>query len=213
METKLVCLSLAACLLASCEKSESTANPDSTSSKKLQMEARVEPPTLAEKPAPEASVPTDAPQVESSPEPLTPEQTIAGYHSNGIAGVPKDVADGILRKSTRAESPEEQLRFITEQSEAWRRINGFNETVNDIPDHMKRFPLEKLSTKHGDSWKDMATELDEQVAASKKVMELRLKGIPGMSPDESHDLIIQAIEKHGADYKAILSIAEQSARK
>jgi hypothetical protein len=78
---------------------------------------------------------------------------------------------------------------------------------------MRTALLEKLSMKHGESWKDMVPELDEQVAASARVMELRLKGIPGMSPDESQDLIIHALEKHGSDYKAILSIAEQSAGK
>ncbi len=59
----------------------------------------------------------------------------------------------------------------------------------------------------------MVPELDEQIAASARVMEFRLKGIPGLSPDESQDLIIEAIEKHGPDYKAILSVIDQSAGK
>jgi hypothetical protein len=56
----------------------------------------------------------------------------------------------------------------------------------------------------------MVPELDEQVAASVRVMEIRLNGIPGMSPDESQDLLIKALETHGPDYKTILSIAGQS---
>jgi hypothetical protein len=59
----------------------------------------------------------------------------------------------------------------------------------------------------------MVPEIEEQIAASRKVMEFRMKGIPGMSADESHDLMIQAIERYGADYKSILSIAEKSAKK
>ena len=58
-----------------------------------------------------------------------------------------------------------------------------------MPDHMKLVLLEKLSKKHGESWMDMVPEVDEQLAASAKVMELRLNGIPGMSPDESQDLL------------------------
>ena len=78
---------------------------------------------------------------------------------------------------------------------------------------MKPALLERLSKKHGGSWKDVTTELDEQVAASVRVMELRLNGIPGMSPDESQDLFIKALETYGPDYKTILSIADQNARK
>jgi hypothetical protein len=42
---------------------------------------------------------------------------------------------------------------------------------------------------------------------------IRLIGTPGLSPDGSQDLLTRALEKHDLDYKAILSIADQSTRK
>lgn len=142
-----------------------------------------------------------------------PEKMIEKFRSEGITGIPKDVVDAIIRKSEHAENAEEQLSIINDEAAAWRRIDGFKENEIVMPDHMKRSLLEKLSAKHGDAWAEMAFELDEQIAASTKLDELRANGIPGMTPDESQDLIIQALEKHGADYKAILALANQSAKK
>ena len=138
---------------------------------------------------------------------------IEKFTSSGIARIPKDVSDKIIADATKTGASEDQVNIITQQAAAWHHINKFKEDATDIPDHMRMALLEKLATKHGDSWINMVPELDEQVAASAKVMELRLKGIPGMSPDESQDLIIKAIEKYGSDYKAILTVAEQSAKK
>jgi hypothetical protein len=218
MQIKFTILALAACLFASCDKGGKTTESDSPSSKKPQVENRTSAPTNKEKTAQAANDPTSGNPADTAPAaassaPPTPEQMIARFKSDGIAGVPKDVADTIIEKATRDKTPEEQVRFITEQSAAWQHINRFTESINNIPDHMKRMLLERLSTKHGDSWKDMAIELDEQVAASAKVDELRAKGISGMTPDESQDFIIQALEKHGPDYKTIVSIADQSAGK
>ena len=145
-------------------------------------------------------------------ETLTAGQMLETFNSNGIARIPGYVSDQILADATSAGTPEDQVRFITEQSAAWHRINGFKESTDGIPEHMKMALIESLSRKHGNSWKDMIPDLDEQVAASVKVDELRSKGIPGMTPDESQDLIIEALEKYGPDYKRILSIANQSAR-
>lgn len=149
---------------------------------------------------------------DASWETLTAEQMFETFNSNGIARIPSYVSDQILADATSAGPSEDQVRFITEQSAAWHRINGFKESINGIPEHMKKALIENLSRKHGNSWKDMIPELDEQVAASVKVDELRLIGIPGMTPDESQDFLIHALEKHGPDYKRILSIANQSAR-
>jgi hypothetical protein len=237
MEMKLACLSLAAFILASCDKSGTAANPDDTSPEKPRVENRVEAPAgaartkprLRDAPdartgsaiAPPARQPVDASMIrpagtapeDSSWETLTAEQRIGNFNSSGIARMPEDISDKILRDATSAGTPEDQVHFITQQAAAWHHINEFKEGINDIPDHMKLALLESLARKHGDSWKDMVPELDEQVAASVRVMELRLKGIPGMSPDESQDLLINAMEKHGSDYKTILSIANQSAGK
>lgn len=78
---------------------------------------------------------------------------------------------------------------------------------------MRMMLLERLSNNHGDSWHDMPPEIDEQVAASAKVDELCANGILGMTSEESHDIIIKVIEKHGPDYKAILTVAGESAAK
>ena len=237
MKAKLACLSLAACAFASCEKSETKANPDDTSSRKPRMENRAEAPTIAEKPAParrdapEANTsraidppishPVDASMIrptgtasdDTSWPSLTAEQKIEKFNSSGITRIPKDVSDPILADATNVGSAEDQVRFITEQAAAWHHINGFRESIHAIPDHMKMALLERLSKKHGSSWKDMAPELDEQIAASVKVDALRSEGIPGMSPDESQDFLIKAIEKYGPDYKAILAAANQNANK
>ena len=218
MKVKHACLLLVACLSASCDKSKTTAKAGSISSNTNQVESRDEVPTNRETPAqgaitPSADIPTGTARADASSAPPTPEQMIANFKSDGIAGIPKDVADTILAKSSSAATPEEQVRFITEQSAAWQHIEQFKDSTNGMPDHMRRMLIERLSTKHGDSWKNMANELDEQVAASTKVSELRLKGIPGMTPEETNDLIIGAMEQHGPDYKTILSIAEQSIRK
>lgn len=237
MKVKVACLSLTVIAIASCDKSRDKANPDDTSSKGPQIENRAGAPTIAEKPAPGRSEARDASTRNAIDPPishpvdasmirpagtaledgawgaLTIEQRIEKFNSSGIAHVPKDVSDKILSDSTSAPNSEDQLLFITQQAAAWHHINEFKEAINDIPDHMKLSLLERLSKKQGDSWKDMATELDEQVAASVRVMELRLNGIPGMLPDESQDLFINALEKYGPDYKIILSIADQNARK
>jgi len=145
-------------------------------------------------------------------ETLTAEQMLEKFNSNGITNIPRYVSEQILADATSAGTPEDQVRFITEQSAAWHHINGFKESTDGIPEHMKMALLENLSRKHVNSWKDMIPELDEQVAASDKVAELRSKGIPGMTPDESQDFFIHALEKYGPDYKRILSAANQSAR-
>jgi hypothetical protein len=231
MKIKLTCLSLSVFLFSSCDKSGTAGKPESTSSNKPQIENRAEAPTTAEKPAavanpritndPPLSHPVTVEMIraagttadDGSWESLTAEQRIEKFKSSGIAHLPKYVSDKILGDATKADNPEDQVNFIYQQAAAWHHINEFKESINDIPDHMKVTLLERLSKKHGASWKDVTTELDEQVAASVRVMELRLNGIPGMSPDESQDLIISALEKHGPDYKTILTIADQSAKK
>jgi hypothetical protein len=236
MQNKLTCLSLAALVFASCDKSGTKAAPDESSSKKPQLENRTHAPTIAEKTAPaqhdapDANIrkpidppishPVDASMIrpagtvpEDAWDTLTAEQMIGKFNSSGIARMPKDISDKILADASSAASPEDQVHYITRQAAAWHRINEFKEGVNGMPDHMRMALLERLSMKHGDSWLNMVPELDEQIAASAKVMELRLNGIPGMSPDESQDLLIKALEQYGPDYKTILSIANQSASK
>lgn len=237
MKAKLACLSLAVFVFASCNKSGEKANPDETSSKTPQMENRADAPTIAEKPAhgrsdaPDASTrntidppishPVDASMIrpagtaagDASWERLTAEQRIEKFNSSGIARIPKNISDKILGDASNADTPENQVLFITQQAAAWHHINKFKEDVAGIPEHMRMTLLERLSMKHGASWKDMVPELDEQVAASARVDELRVNGIPGMSPDESQELLINALEKYGPDYKTILSIADQNARK
>jgi hypothetical protein len=234
MQMKPTSLALAACLLASCGKTQTKDKADGTSSQEPRIETRAEAPRTAENPpparsesagdggiVPPAKYPDDATMIrpvgttpdDASWEALTPEQKIEKFKSNGIARMPRHVSEPILAEATRAAAPEDQFHIITEQSTAWHKINGFMEDIGGIPDHMKTALLERLSKKHGSSWKDMIPELDEQLAASVKVDELRMKGIPGMSEDESHELFIKAIEKYGPDYKAILATANQSAKK
>jgi hypothetical protein len=233
MKAQIACLSLAAFAFASCEKSGEKTNSDNTQAKRPQVEHRANAPTIAEKTAPArrhtpdantiappASHPVDASMIrpagtapdDGSWETLTAEQMLEKFNSNGIYRIPKYVSEQILADATSAGTPEDQVRFITEQSAAWHHINGFKKSTDGIPEHMKMALIESLSKKHGNSWKDMIPELDEQVAASDKVAELRSKGIPGMTPDESQDFFIQALGKYGPDYKRILSIANQSAR-
>jgi hypothetical protein len=232
MKTQLACLSLAALAFTSCDKSGTKTNPDDTSSKEPQLKTRADRPDIAEKPAsapraapaantidPPISRPVDVSMIrpagttpeDASWETLTAGQKIEKFHSSGIAQMPKDVSDKIITDATNAVTPEEQLQFIIQQSAAWHHINQFKEDTSDIPDHMRMALLERLATKHGESWKDMVPELDEQVAASAQVMKLRMDGIPGMTADESQDFIINALEKYGPDYKTILSVANQSA--
>ncbi len=237
MKAKLTCLSLAVFAFASCDKSETTAKPDDTSSKKPQTETRADAPTIAEKPAPTRS---DLPDIntgntidppiihpataemirpagtapeDTSWETLTAEQRIEKFTSSGITRMPKNISDKILVDASKAGAPEDQVNIITQLAAAWHHINQFKEDAVGIPDHMRMTLLERLAAKHGDSWMDMVPDLDEQVAASVRVDEFRSNGIPGLSPDESQDIIIKAIEKYGPDYKTILSIAEQSAKK
>jgi hypothetical protein len=237
MKSKLACLSLAAFACAACDKSETKAKPEHTSSRQPGVETRADAPTIAEQTAPAPSdapdagvrIPTDPPLAhpvspamirpagttpdDTSWETLTAEQKVGKLTSNGIARMPKDISDKILADATKTGAPEDQLNLITRQAAAWHHINRFREDSLGIPDHMRMALLDKLATKHGDSWMNMVPELDEQVSASAKVSELRDKGIPGLSPDESQELIINAIDKYGADYKAILAVAEQSAKK
>lgn len=234
MKTKLACLTLATFVFASCDKSETAAKPDDASSKKPQTENRTAAPAIAEKPAP-ARPDTPAPNIIDPPlshpvtaemikpagtapddtswETLTAEQKIEKFNAKGITRMPKDVSDKLLANATSAGTAEIQVQFITQQAAAWHQINEFKLGVNDIPEHMRMSLLEKLSAKHGNSWRDMVPELEEQMAASRKVMDLRLNGIPGMSADESQDLFIKAMEQYGSDYKTILSVAEQNAKK
>jgi len=236
MQTKLACLSLAALAFASCDKSGTKVTPDDSSSKKPQMETRAGTPTIAEKPAParhdlpdsSTRKPIDPPIIHpddasmirpagTAPgdawDSLTAQQMIDKFNASGIARIPKDISDKILTEASKNGTAEDKVQIITRQAAAWHHINGFKEGVNDMPEHMRLTLLERLATKHGDSWMNMVPELDEQVAASVKVMELRLNGIPGMSPDDSQELLINALEKHGPEYKTILSIANQSAGK
>ena len=237
MKANLACLSLTVFVFSSCDKSGEKDNSDKTSSKSPQLENRAGATTIAETPAagrsdardantrntidPPISHPVDASMIRpagaalegASWDGLTIEQRIEKFNSSGISHIPKDLSDKILSDATTAPNPADQLQFITQQAAGWHHINEFKEAINDIPEHMKLSLVERLSKKHGGSWKDMATELDEQVAASVRVMELRLNGIPGMSPDESQELLIKALEKYGPDYKTILSTADQNVRK
>lgn len=237
MKTQLVCLSITAIALASCDNSQSKATPDDKSTQKPRMETRTETPAMAEKPAPAASdasatntrntippplshtfgaesIRPAGPARDDGPwESLTPEQKIEKFRSSGIARMPKDISDKILANASKVGAPRDQVNRITQEAVAWHRINSFRENSSDrMPDHMKSALLEKLGEKHGHSWLEMVPELEEQVAANIRVDNLRTNGIPGLSRDESEDIIIQAIEKFGPDYKAILSFAEQSAK-
>lgn len=237
MKTRLACLSLAAFVFASCDKSGTKTNPDDASSKKSQTENRADAPTNTEKPAPARpdapasntrntidppiGSPADASMIrpagsatkDDSWETLTAEKRIEKFNSSGISRMPKNVSDKILADASKAGAPEDQVNIITQQAAAWHRINQFKVDAMGIPEHMRMTLLERLFTKYGDSWMSMVPELDAQVAASIRVDEFRTQGIPGLSPDESQDIIIKAIEKYGPDYKAIISVAEQSARK
>jgi hypothetical protein len=238
MQNKLTCLSLAALLFASCDKSETKTSPGESSSKKPQVETRAETPAIAEKttPAPpDSPAPSTIPNIIDPPlsypvtaemirpagtaptdapwETLTPEERIAKFNSSGIARIPKDISDKIIADAAKAETADLKISIISQQAAAWHHINHFKEDSVAIPDHVRMALLEKLMAKHGDAWINMVPELDEQVAASARVDELRANGIPGLSADESQDIIIKAIERYGADYKAILSVAERSAKK
>jgi hypothetical protein len=149
---------------------------------------------------------------DTSWEKLPAARKIEMFNSNGISRIPRHVSESILADAARNGAAEDQVSHIANQSAAWHHINAFREN-SPIPDHMRMALLEQLSQKHGSSWIDMMPELNEQVAASAKVDELRTNGIPGMNPDESQDLIILALEEHGPDYKAILSFVEQRAGK
>ncbi len=236
MKTQITCLSFAAFLFASCDKSQSKAKPDDTSSRNPRMETGAAAPTNTEEPAPaqrDSSAdntrrPIDPPlshpvtaeiirPAGTGPDDhawksFTPEQKIEKFNSSGIARTPKNISDKILANVSKDTPPQDQFNIITQQAASWHRINYFKEN-HSMPDHLKAALLEKLVAKHGDSWIDMLPELDEQIAASIRVGEFRLNGIPGLSPDETHELMIKAIEDHGCDYKTILSIAEQAARK
>lgn len=215
MKPGFACLSFAAFALVSCDKSREQTQPAGTSTPpKTQVETKaavpkITPPTA---PAQNASPQGGAPAKQAS-EPLTAEQTIATYKSNGIPGIPRHISDKILADAAKTESYDDQLNIITQQTAAWRHINTFSESDGPIPEHMRRMLLERLYSKHGDSWINMVPELDEQIAASAKVDQLRANGIPGLSEDESQELIISAMVKYGPDYKAIVAFAEQAAKK
>jgi hypothetical protein len=228
---KSTCLTLATCLIASCGKNESKTRPAEASSRKTRTENRVDAPVVARETTPAANAssvidppishPVDAMMIrpagtvsgDTSWDLLTAEQRIEKFKSSGISRVPKDVSDKILAAAAAADSPEQQLLFITGQAAAWHHINNFKESEAGPPQHMKTALLERLAVKHDKSWMDMMPELEEQLAASIKVTEMRVNGIPGMTLDETHDLLMNAIEKYGPDYKTILAIAEQSAGK
>ena len=235
MKTQITSLSLAVFVFASCEKSPSKAKPDDTSSKNPRIETGAAAPTITEKPAhrdssadntrmpidPPLSHPVTAEVIRpagTAPddrawESLTPEQRIEKFNSNGIARIPKAISTKILADASNSVPPQEQLDIITQQAVAWHRINHFMEESYSMPEHMKKALFEKLVAKHGDAWVNMLPELEGQIAASIRVDEFRSKGIPGLTPDETHELMIKAIEDHGCDYKTILSIAEQAAKK
>lgn len=234
MKIQIAFISVAALALLSCDKNKpKTGSADSTT-EAARGENRVAPPAIAREhsvsrqgPALSGSRDTTghpiirqdedprilpegtAPQDEGW-EKLTAKEQIEMFNSKGIAGMPQQVSRKILADASQAESPEAQLGIINQQSAAWRHIHSFSENDTMIPEHMRRMLLEKLEDKHGESWINMASELDEQIAASAQVDKLRANGIPGMSADASEDLIIRAMERYGADYKAILSAAEQA---
>ena len=120
MQDKLTCLSLAALVFASCDKSGTKTDPDDSSSKKPQVENRTEAQTIAEKTAPARrdsptpntipniiepplSQPVDASMIrpagtavdDASWETLTAEERIGKFNSSGIARMPKDVSEPV----------------------------------------------------------------------------------------------------------------------
>lgn len=237
MKTLLTCLSLAAFVFASCDKIQRKVNPDDTASKNPRAETGAAVSTITEKPAPAqgdspadntrrpidpplshpvtaeiirpAGIAPDDPSWES----LSPEQRIEKFTSSGITRMPKVISAKILADASKSASPRDQFNIITQQAAAWHRINHFMEDSHSMPEHMKTALFAKLVAKHGDEWANMLLDLEEQIATSVRVDEFRLNGIPGLTPDETHELMIKAIEDYGSDYKKILSVAEQAARK
>ena len=205
---------LAALALSACDKaaddseSRNSPTPDSRiaearTSVRTGAGDRQEPVTHAGGPTTphERSVPPESPlAVPSSP-------------SDGLEGLPQEVADQILAEAARASSPDEQTRIITEQSDAWRRVDQFRRQSQGVSDHRKLELLEAMGNKHGTAWDDMVAELDAEVRAYEKVMEYRSSGIPGHTAEESFAIIMEALEKHAPDYGKILTIVGERAEK
>lgn len=227
MKTKLTCLVISTVVFTSCKKSGTEAKSEDTALKKPQTENQVVMPKITEKVTVrspidpplrhpvtvEMIVPAGVVAGDSSWQAHTAEQMIEKFRASGVARMPKDISDKLIENAASAGDAAVQVQFITQQAAAWHQINEFKIGVNDVPEHMRMDLVEKLFTKHGNSWVDMLPELEEQMAASRKVMEFRLNGIPGMTPDESQEFFIDALYKYGSDYKTVLSIAEQNVKK
>ena len=145
-------------------------------------------------------------------EPPRGPQGVSSNPSDGIEGLPKEVADQILAEAASASSPDEKARIITEQSNAWRRVDQFRRQNQEAPDPRKLELLETMGSKHGTAWQDMATELDAQANAYDKVMEYRSNGIPGHTEEESFAIIMEALEKHSPDYGKVLTMVDERAK-
>ena len=215
MKTQFCSLFLVALVLNSCDKAADTSDSNNSSSHASDAvdPKPIDKPAIAkERAIPETRATDSGIPDEQSGSPGDPPE-LASDASNGIPGVPQEIADEILKEAANASSPEERTRFITEQTNAWRHVNEFREKDTHLPDHRKRELLEALGKKHGISWNNMSTELDAQLKAYDEVMEYRLKGIPGLTEDETFTISIGAIEQYSPDYQKILSIIRESAKK
>lgn len=221
MKTHFTYLSMLALMLTACDQSSEDTGADNNESSSAEVEqneaaaadAKIDNRSDADAPPARPQV---APRVGDSQVDalanLTDQEKLEVYTSKGIPGIPQEVSDKIVSEAIKAASTGDQVQIIAEQANAWRRIEHFREKEEDLPDHRKRELLFRLYKKHGESWKEAAVELDRQLIAHEEVMKYRLDGIPGLSDDESFDVIMQAIERHSPDYEKILAIAKASAQ-
>lgn len=218
-------ITFSACLVTSCEKSETKTKSADTPAKPARIESTANASKSRDTPATPAATnaiapishPVDASMIRpagTAPdaatwESLTAEEKVRQFTTNGIASIPASISEKIIQDIPPDGTSEDRLRYIAAESAGWHHVNEFKDGSSEIPEHMKAAMIDKLYQKHPKSWTSMASVIDEQTAAAAKVAEYRWKGIPGMSADESQDFIIDAMSKYTADYKTILSVIEK----
>lgn len=150
---------------------------------------------------------------DSLPEGLTSEEKMEYFKSNGISGVRDDVSGIILSNAVKIASSDDQLQYIAEQAAAWRKIDQFQHQRKDISEQHRNHLLGYLESKHDDSWKEMAVELERQVAAFEKLQDYRMEGIPNRTSDESYIILLEAFENYAPNYEKALFFAENYGKK
>lgn len=137
---------------------------------------------------------------------------IAAYQEKGLTGVPKEISAAIVRRARRETRSWAALDEIEAQAEGYRTVQSFAKENTGMLREERDELLNAVQRQHPNDWASMAKEIHAQSDAWQTLAEWKVKGVPGLKPWESTEVLSKARELYPYDWSAAIGAVADEAK-